>query len=67
MLWRLGFPGQAMWKIAGVGVLLAVGLEGVQYGLPYRSWNVNDAIGNTFGVGVGFLVLGIRCWRLGIR
>jgi glycopeptide antibiotics resistance protein len=63
VLWRLGFPGHSVWKIAAAGVLLAVGLEGVQYVLPYRNWNVNDAVGNGFGVGIGCLVLGIRSWR----
>jgi glycopeptide antibiotics resistance protein len=58
VLWKLGFPGQSLWKIAGVGLVLAVGLEGVQYFLPYRSWNVNDAVGNILGIGVGCLVLG---------
>ena len=53
VLWRLGFPGHPLWKIVGVGLVLAVGLEGVQYLLPYRSWNVNDAVGNAIGVGVG--------------
>jgi glycopeptide antibiotics resistance protein len=65
VLWRLGFPGHSLWKIMGVGVVLAVGLEGVQYLLPYRSWNVNDAVGNMIGVGVGYWVLGIRGWMLG--
>lgn len=58
VLWRLGFPGLSLWKIMWAGVVLAVGLEGVQYLLPYRSWNVNDAVGNTIGVGIGFWVLG---------
>jgi glycopeptide antibiotics resistance protein len=62
VLWKLGFPGHSLWKIAGVGMVLAVGLEGVQYFLPYRSWNVNDAVGNVIGVGIGFLVLGVGCW-----
>jgi glycopeptide antibiotics resistance protein len=56
VLWKLGFPGQSLWKIAGVGMVLAVGLEGVQYLLPYRSWNVNDAVGNVVGVVLGWLI-----------
>jgi hypothetical protein len=62
VLWKLGFPGQSLWKIVGVGMVLAVGLEGVQYFLPYRSWNVNDAVGNVVGV-----VLGGVGVRLGLR
>jgi len=65
VLWRLGFPGHSLWVIVAVGIVLAVGLEGVQYLLPYRSWNVNDAVGNMIGVGIGFWVLGIRGWMLG--
>lgn len=53
VLWRLGFPGHSMWRIALAGMLLAVGLEGVQYVLPYRSWNVNDIVGNIVGLGLG--------------
>lgn len=60
VLWRLGFPGHSVWMIMVAGVVLAVGLEGVQYLLPYRSWNVNDAVGNMIGVGIGCLVLGFR-------
>ncbi|MFO7988622.1 MAG: VanZ family protein [Desulfotignum sp.] len=52
VLWRLGFPRHPVWKIVGVGVVLAVGLEGVQYLLPYRSGNVSDALANIVGVGV---------------
>ncbi len=61
VLWRLGFPAFGV-EDCGVGVLLAVGLEGVQYGLPYRSWNMNDAVGNAVGVGVG--VFGFGYWTV---
>ena len=42
------------------GLALAVGLEGVQYLLPYRAWNMNDAIGNRVGVLFSPLLLAIR-------
>jgi glycopeptide antibiotics resistance protein len=64
VLWRLGFPRHSVWVIMGTGLLLAVGLEWIQYLLPYRSWNVNDAVANMAGVGLGCLVLGIRSWVL---
>jgi VanZ family protein len=64
VLWRLGFPRHSVWVIMGAGLLLAVGLEWIQYLLPYRSWNVNDAVANMAGVGLGCLVLGIRSWVL---
>ena len=38
-------------------VFLAVGLEGVQYLLPYRAWNVNDAVGNILGFNLGSVTL----------
>ncbi|MCA1786287.1 MAG: VanZ family protein [Desulfobacteraceae bacterium] len=63
VLWKLGFPRHSMWVIMGVGVVLAVGLEGVQYLLPYRSWNVNDAVGNVVGVVLGGAGSGLRYCR----
>lgn len=59
-LWRLGFPRHSLWLIIPPGLALAVGLEGVQYLLPYRAWNVNDAIGNGVGVLFSPLLLAIR-------
>ena len=44
-------------------MMLALGLEGVQYWLPHRAWNVNDVMGNLMGVGIGCLVLGFSGWR----
>ena len=45
------------WKIllTGLisGLLFAAVTEGVQYIIPYRSFNVNDLIGNGIGVMVG--------------
>jgi glycopeptide antibiotics resistance protein len=59
VLWYLGFPRHPVWVILGSGLALAVGLEWVQYLLPYRSWGVDDALANVVGVGIGCLVLGI--------
>ncbi|NDY74112.1 hypothetical protein DO021_12775 [Desulfobacter hydrogenophilus] len=56
VLWCLGFPGHPIWAVVLVSLALAVGLEGVQYLLPWRAWNVNDAIGNSAG-----LILGAGC------
>ena len=47
---RLGFPRHSLRLVIPAGLALAIGLEGVQYLLPYRAWNVNDAIGNGAGV-----------------
>jgi glycopeptide antibiotics resistance protein len=59
-LWRLGFPRHPLRMIIPAGLALAIGLEGVQYLLPYRAWNVNDAIGNGAGVLLSPLLLVIR-------
>jgi len=68
-LWRLGFPRHSLWLIILAGLALAVGLESVQYLLPYRAWNVNDAIGNGVGVLFSPLILAIRrpSWGGGMR
>ena len=59
-LWRLGFPRHSLRRIIPAGLALAIGLEGVQYLLPYRAWNVNDAIGNGAGVLFSPLLLAMR-------
>jgi hypothetical protein len=53
LLWRLVFPRHPWWVVLGTGLGLATGLEGLQYVLSYRSWNVNDMIGNVIGVLLG--------------
>jgi len=59
VLWRQGFPRHSLWIIMGIGVVLAVGLEGLQYLLSYRVWNMKDAAGNVFGAGIGVWGLGV--------
>ena len=45
------------------GILFATGTEGLQYLLPYRSFNISDMIANMIGVVLGF-GMGIReGWR----
>lgn len=58
VLWRLSFAHHPLWLIIPAGLALAVGLEGIQYLLPYRAWNVNDALGNAVGVALGCALVG---------
>jgi glycopeptide antibiotics resistance protein len=58
VLWRLSFTRHPLWLIILTGLALAVGLEGVQFLLPYRAWNVNDAVGNAVGVVMGCALVG---------
>jgi VanZ family protein len=53
VLWRLVFLRHSWWMVLGAGLGLAAGLEGLQCGLSYRSWNVNDMIGNMIGILLG--------------
>jgi VanZ family protein len=39
------------------GILLATLTEGIQYFLPYRSFNINDMVSNILGVLIGLIVL----------
>jgi VanZ family protein len=46
-------------------------LEGIQFLLPYRSWNVNDALGNAVGVVMGCVLVGVmksrgQAWVVGL-
>ena len=42
-----------------VGVIFAGGVEGIQYLLSYRAFNINDMIGNIIGVVLGFIAFGL--------
>jgi glycopeptide antibiotics resistance protein len=42
-----------VWFMAGAGILLATFTEGIQYFLPYRSYNINDLLANYLGGGLG--------------
>ncbi len=44
------------------GLLTAFATEGVQYFLPYRSYNINDLLSNFLGVFLGSIAL-FRQWR----
>jgi len=47
-----------------LGILFAAGTEGLQYLLPYRSFNISDMIANMIGVVLGF---GIGNWLTPVK
>ncbi len=50
-----------LWLLSGL--LFAAFIEGIQYVLPYRAYNVNDLVANIIGVGIGggILLMVQRC------
>ncbi len=58
MLWRWAYPGHTWRLIIGGCLVLAAGLEGIQFFLSYRSWDINDMIGNACGVFLGAALSG---------
>ena len=45
-----GNPFRIVLLIAG-GLLFSIGLEAIQYPLPYRGYNINDLLANILGAG----------------
>jgi glycopeptide antibiotics resistance protein len=41
------------------GFFTVVFLESVQYFLPYRTFNINDLIANTFGFIIGYFLISV--------
>ena len=39
-----------------LGFAFAAGTEGLQYFVPYRTWNVNDLLANCIGITIGFII-----------
>jgi glycopeptide antibiotics resistance protein len=58
VLWRLAYPRNPWWMILSACLVLAAGLEGIHFLLSYRSWNINDMIGNITGVFLGAALSG---------
>lgn len=54
LLIRLAYPeAQVAWIIL-LGILFSLFCEGIQYVLPYRSFNINDLLANLIGIVLGF-------------
>lgn len=52
-LWRLSWPAHPVWLVLVFGLCLAAAAEGIHYFVPYRSYNINDLLGNIIGVVLG--------------
>jgi glycopeptide antibiotics resistance protein len=50
------------WLWFALGIAAAAGTEGLQYILPYRTFNINDLLANSIGVFVGYLVTWLRLY-----
>ena len=59
ILCQIAFPGERLWVVLTVGIFFAAAMEGVQYILPYRAWNVNDLLANGVGILMGGMLMGI--------
>ena len=56
-LLRLAYPTIVISWIILTGIVFAGLCEGMQYLLPYRSFNVNDLLANSIGIVIGILLL----------
>ena len=48
---------QGTLNIILISLIFAFSLEGVQYFLPYRAFNINDLVANGVGVALGCLMI----------
>ncbi len=48
------------WQWFSVGIFFAFFMESLQYPLPYRTFNLNDALANTIGVVFGIIIIFFR-------
>jgi len=62
LLIKLAYPISNFFWILAIGIIFAGFCEGIQYLLPYRSFNVNDLIANGVGIilGVSLLIPAVK-------
>ena len=63
-LWRFSWPAHPIWLVVVLGLCLAAAAEGIHYFLPYRSYNINDLLGNIIGVVLGTVAMVLLVNRL---
>ncbi len=61
-VWRKALPQHPWWLIITGSIFLAIAAEASHYVLPYRSYNVNDLLGNTLGALIGIVVAMVMDW-----
>ena len=49
--WKIYRPAPVLWILSGL--LFGAGMEGLQYLLAYRAFNINDLVANGLGVLLG--------------
>jgi len=57
LLSKIAFPTTGYYCIILAGIIYAGLCEGLQYLLPYRSFNINDLIANVIGVFTGIVLM----------
>ncbi len=66
-VWRTARPQHPWLLIIAGSIMLAVAAETSHYILPYRSYNVNDLLGNVIGALIGIAVAALMAYFLKIR
>jgi len=64
LLIKLAYPVARVLWIITLGIIFAGFCEGIQYLLPYRSFNINDLLANVIGIMLGILLIipGVFRW-----
>jgi VanZ family protein len=58
--YKLNDKSWSAWQIIIIGLIFSAFCEGLQYFIPYRSFNINDMASNFLGVLVGSILLILR-------
>lgn len=62
LLVSIVWPRWSPWLVIGLGCLMSIAIELVQFALPTRFPTVSDVIANTTGAAIGYLL--VAWWRL---
>ncbi len=56
-VWKMALPTHPWWVVLPFSLMISACAEGLQYYIPYRSFNINDLLGNMTGVVLGAVLL----------